>query len=109
MSFSTRLHSASRARHRSRWRGDLVLALLLSVGVVGLLSLINSLSGQPGGGIGQGPRGILITALVAVIAVTSGTRLASRIGLDKPGPAAALNTAAVVSLIFTALLRPRRC
>src|SRR5215472_8965964 len=92
------------ARHRSRWRGELTLALVLSVGVVGFLSLVNTIFGQVPGGTGSGPRGILVAAPVALVAVFFGLRLASRMGLDRPGPAAALNKAAVVSLIFTPLL-----
>ncbi|HYK30696.1 MAG TPA: hypothetical protein VEV63_02005 [Streptosporangiaceae bacterium] len=93
-------------RHRSRWRGELTLALVLSVGVVGFLSLVNTIFGQAPGGSDPGPRGILIAAPVALIAVFLGLRLASRMGLDKAGPAAALNKSAVVSLIFTALMAP---
>src|SRR5215472_17345406 len=100
------LLSTSRARHRSRWRGELTLALVLSAGVLGFLSLVNTIFGQAAGGTGEGPRGIAVTALAAVIAVFLGLRLASRMGLDRPGPAAALNKAAVVSLFFTALLTP---
>ena len=100
------LASTSRTRHRSRWRGVLTLALVLSVGVVGFLSLVNTIFGQTAGGTGQGVQGILITALAAVIAVFLGLRLASRMGLDRTGATATLNKAAVVSLIFTALLTP---
>lgn len=93
-------------RHRYRWRGVFTLALVLSVGVVGFLARVNTIFGQFSGSTGQGMQGILIAAPVAVIAVVLGLRLASRLGLDKPGPASALNRAAVVSLIFTALLTP---
>ena len=74
------------------------LALVLSVGVVGFLSLVNSVFGQAPGGSDPGPRGILIAAPVAIIAVFLGLRLASRMGLDRPGATAALNKAAIVSL-----------
>jgi hypothetical protein len=43
---------------------------------------------------------------MAVLAACIGLRLASRMGLDGPGWAAALNKAAVVSLIFTLLAVP---
>lgn len=82
------------------------MSLVLSVGVVGFLSLVNTIFGQTAGDTGQGARAILIAAPVALIAVFLGLRLASRMGLDKPGPAAALNKAAIVSLLFTALLTP---
>jgi manganese oxidase len=100
------LASTSDTRHRYRWRGEITLSLVLSVGVVGFLSLVNTIFGQTAGDTGQGARAILIAAPVALIAVFLGLRLASRMGLDKPGPAAALNKAAIVSLIFTALLTP---
>jgi manganese oxidase len=100
------LTPTSLTRHRSRWRGEFTLALVLSVGVVGFLSLVNTIYGQAPGGSDPGPRGILIAAPVAIIAVFLGLRLASRMGLDKPGLAAALNKSAIVSLIFTALLAP---
>ncbi len=83
-----------------------MLALMLSAGVVGFLSLVNTIFGQAAGGTVEGSRGIAVTLLAAVIAVFLGMRLASRMGLDRPGPVAALNKAAIVSLLFTALLTP---
>jgi len=83
-----------------------MLALMLSAGVVGFLSLVNTIFGQAAGGTDEGSRGIAVTLLAAVIAVFLGMRLASRLGLDRPGPVAALNKAAIVSLLFTALLTP---
>ncbi len=100
------LTSTSRTRHRSRWRGVLTLALVLSAGVVAFLSLVNRIFGQAVGGTGEGAQSVAITVLAAVIAVFLGLRLASRMGLDRPGVAATLNKAAVISLIFTVLLTP---
>jgi FtsP/CotA-like multicopper oxidase with cupredoxin domain len=100
------LPSTSRTGHRSRWWGELTLALVLSAGVAGFLSVVNTVFGQAAGGAYGGPRGFAVTALAAVIAVFLGLRLASRMGLDRPGPATALNKAAIVSLFFTALLTP---
>ncbi|HVB45130.1 MAG TPA: multicopper oxidase domain-containing protein, partial [Streptosporangiaceae bacterium] len=79
---------------------------MLSVGVVGFEFLVNVFFSNPAGGISYGARDILIAAPAAVIAVGLGLKLASRMGLDRPGPAAALNKAAIISLIFTALLVP---
>jgi FtsP/CotA-like multicopper oxidase with cupredoxin domain len=98
--------STGRTRHRYRRRGGITLSLVLSAGVVGFLTGVNAIFGQTAGGAGQGAQGFVIAAPVAVIAVFLGLRLASRMGLDRPGPAAALNKAAIVSLIFTALLTP---
>src|SRR5262250_3936094 len=93
--------SPNRTRHSSRWCGEVMLSLALSVGVVFFLSQVSA-----AGGAYHGARGILIAAPAAVIAVFLGLRLTSRMGLAGPGPAAALNKAAVVSVIFTALLIP---
>jgi manganese oxidase len=93
--------SPNRTGHRSRWCGEVMLSLALSVGVVFFLSQVS-----PAGGAYQGARGILIAAPAAVIAVFLGLRLTSRMGLARHGPAAALHKAAVVSIIFTALLIP---
>jgi hypothetical protein len=98
--------STTRTRHRSRWRGVLTLALVLSAGVVASLSVVNRVFGQTIGGTGEGVQAMAITALAAVIAVYLGLRLASKMGLDRPGAAATLNKAAVISLIFTVLLTP---
>src|SRR5215469_986225 len=100
------LASTSRTRHRTRWRGEITLSLIVSVGVVAFLSLVNAVFGQTAGGTGQGPRGILVVVPVALVAVFLGSRLASRMGLDRPGPATALNKAAIISLFFTALMTP---
>ena len=98
--------SPNRTGHRSRWCGEVMLSLVLSAGVVFFLSQVSAISGPAAGGAYQGARGILIAAPAAVIAVLLGLRLTSRMGLDRPGTAAALNKAAVVSITFTALLIP---
>jgi hypothetical protein len=100
------LTPASDTRHRFRWRGVLTLTLVLSVGVVAFLSLVNKIFGQAFTGTGEGVQGLAITALAAVLAVSLGLRITSRMGLDSPGAAATLNKAAVISLIFTVLLTP---
>ncbi len=100
------LLSTNRTRHRSRWCGEIMLSLALSAGVAGFLSLVNAIFGQATLSTVRGAPSILIAALAAVIAVFLGLRLASRMGLDRPGPAAALSKAAVVSVIFTVLLAP---
>ncbi|HEX9031963.1 MAG TPA: multicopper oxidase domain-containing protein, partial [Streptosporangiaceae bacterium] len=79
---------------------------MLSIGVVGFETLVNVIVAHAAGGMSQVPRDIAIAAPAAVIAVSLGRRLASRMGLDRNGPAAALNKAAVISLIFTVLLTP---
>ena len=61
----------------------LTLALVLSAGVVGSLSLVNKIFGQTVGGTGEGVQAASITALAAIIAVFLGLRLASRLGLDR--------------------------
>jgi len=81
----------------------MLVVLSLSVGLGFLARVIFA---RAAGGLGLGARDILISAPVAVAAAWLGLRLASRMSLDKPGPAAALNKAAVVSLIFTVLLIP---
>jgi manganese oxidase len=83
-----------------------LLSLVLSVGVVGSEFLARVIFASAGGGMSQGARAILISAPMAVLAACIGLRLASRMGLDGPGWAAALNKAAVVSLIFTLLAVP---
>jgi hypothetical protein len=83
-----------------------LLSLVLSIGVVGFESLVNAIFANPAGGTDYGVRAIAIAAPAALIAVCLGLRLASRMGLDRRGPAAALNKAAVISLIFTVLLIP---
>src|SRR5258708_26276536 len=100
------LTPTSRIGHRSRWRGVLTLALVLSAGVVASLSLVNRIFGPAVGGTGEGAQGVAITVLAAVLAVILGLRLASAMGLDRPGAAATLNKAAVISLLFTVLLTP---
>jgi manganese oxidase len=84
----------------------LLLSLVLSVGVVGSEFLARVIFANAGGGIGQGARDSLIAAPTAVLATWLGLRLASRMGLDRPGWTAALNKAAVVSLTFTLLAVP---
>jgi len=84
----------------------LLLSLVLSVGVAGSEFLARVIFANAPGGIGQGARDSLIAAPTAVLAAWLGLRLASRMGLDRPGWTAALNKAAVVSLIFTLLAVP---
>lgn len=98
------LTSTNRTRYRSRWRGALTLALVLSAGVVGSLTLVNKIFGQGIGGSGEGAQGIAMTALAAIVAVFLGLRLTSRMDEDHPGAATTLNKAAVISLIFTMLM-----
>jgi FtsP/CotA-like multicopper oxidase with cupredoxin domain len=96
----------SRARQRP-WRlGELILlALVLSVGSVGFEFVVTAAFAPPGG-IKQGARDILISVPVAVLAAWLGLRLASLMDLNRPGRAAALNKAAITSLVFTVLLIP---
>jgi manganese oxidase len=96
----------SRADPRPRWRGEMILlSLVLSVGSVGFEFVVNAIFAQAGG-IKHGARDILISVPVAVLAAWLGLRLASLMGLDRPGRAAALNKAAITSLVFTVLLIP---
>jgi FtsP/CotA-like multicopper oxidase with cupredoxin domain len=97
----------SHARQRP-WRGGEIalLSLVLSVGVVGfgfdaLVSFAHA-----GGGMRHGARDILISLPVAILAAWLGLQLTSLMGQDKPGRAAALNKAAIVSLVFSMLLIP---
>lgn len=84
----------------------IALALLLSVGVVGFEFLVHSIFAHAGGGFKHAERDILISLPVAFAAAWLGLRIASLMGLDRPGPVPALNKAAVVSLIFMVLLIP---
>jgi hypothetical protein len=92
--------------HQPGRRGEIILlSVVLSVSI-GLEFLTRVIFAQAQGGLGLAARDMLITAPVTVAAAWLGLRLASRMSLDKPGPAAALNKAAVVSLIFMVLLIP---
>jgi len=98
--------SPSGTGHKSRWCGEVMLSLVLSVGVVAFLSQVSAIFGPAAGGAYQGARGILMAAPAGVIAVFLGLRLTSWMGLARHGLAAALNKAAVVSVMFTVLLIP---
>jgi manganese oxidase len=93
-------------RHRSGRCGEIVLLSVVLSAAVSLEFLTRVIFAQAAGGFGLGARDTLISAPVAVVAAWLGLRLASRMSLDKPGLAAALNKAAVVSLIFMVLLIP---
>jgi manganese oxidase len=83
-----------------------LLSVVMSIGVVGFDFLVRSGLANGAGGIYGGVRDVLVAVPAAVIAACLGLRLASRMSPARPGPAAALNKAAVVSLIFTLLLIP---
>jgi FtsP/CotA-like multicopper oxidase with cupredoxin domain len=92
--------------HRTWRRGEIIVLSVVLSASVGLEFLSRVVFAQAAGGPGLGARDILICAPVAVAAAWLGLRFASRMGLDKPGPAAALNKAAIISLIFTVMLIP---
>src|ERR1017187_8726842 len=95
------------ARHRCGWGGEMILlSLVLSFGVAGFAFLVQVIFAHAAGGITHGVRDVLVSMPAAVTAAWLGLGLASRMGLDRAGRAAALNKAAVVSLMFTVLLIP---
>ena len=95
------------ARYDPRRYDELaVLAVMLSVGVVGFEFLIHLIFADAEGGIGHAARDIVISVPLAVAAAWLGLGCASRLGLDRPGRTAALNRSAVVSLVFMVLLIP---
>jgi Multicopper oxidase len=96
------------ARPRSGQGTEIVLlALLLSVGVVGFQLLIDSVFGRAGGGMAFAPRDMLLSVPAGLIAAWLGLRLASRPEPGRPADlAGTLNRAALVSLTFLALFIP---
>jgi len=94
---------------RYRWGRPVeivLLSLVLSVGVVGFEFLVHVVSAHATGGAGHGVRDIVISVPMAVTAVCGGLWLGRRLGYERAGPAAALNRAAIVSLVFGVLLIP---
>src|SRR5215472_4224803 len=89
-----------------RLREIALLTLVLSVGVVGFEFLVHVAAAHASGGAGHGIRDIVISLPMAIAAVCLGLWLARRLGYDRPGPLAAFNKAAVVSLVFGVALIP---
>jgi manganese oxidase len=89
-----------------RLREIVLLTLVLSVGVVGFEFLVHVVSAHATGGAGHGIRDVVISLPMAVTAVCLGLWLARRLGYERPGPLAAFNRSAVVSLVFGVALIP---
>src|SRR5215467_497000 len=96
------------ARPRSGQAKQIVLlALVLSTGVVGFQLAIDAMFGRAGGGMAHAPRDMLISGPAALVAAWLGLRLAPRPDPDRPpGFTVALNRAALVSLMFMVLFIP---
>lgn len=95
------------ANNRPRRLGEIaLLSLVLCVGVVGFEFVVHAAGGHAAGGLAHGMRDIVIAIPMSVTAVTLGLWLARKLGISGPGPAVALNQAAIVSLVFTLLLIP---
>jgi FtsP/CotA-like multicopper oxidase with cupredoxin domain len=91
-------------RASSRRFGDaILLALVLSAGLAASTQLTSAILNPLARGSTTGPPGLLITVPLALLAAWAGITIASMMGLDGRGWAAALNKAALVSLSFTAL------
>jgi FtsP/CotA-like multicopper oxidase with cupredoxin domain len=78
----------------------------MGIGVVGFEFGAHVLSGHAQGGLAHALRDVVIALPMAVVAVSLGLWIAGRLGIQGSGAAAALNRAAVVSLVFTVLLIP---
>jgi FtsP/CotA-like multicopper oxidase with cupredoxin domain len=84
-----------------------LLALLLSMGVVGFQLGIDAAFGRAGGGMAHAPRDMLLSVPAAVAAAWVGLRFAPRPEPGQPpGLAVALNRAALVALTFMVLFIP---
>jgi FtsP/CotA-like multicopper oxidase with cupredoxin domain len=80
---------------------------VLSTGVVGFQLGIDALFGRVGGGLAHAPRDMLFSVPAALVAAWLGLRFAPRHDPDRlAGLAAALNRAALVSLLFMVLFVP---
>ncbi len=87
----------------SRFGEMILLSLALSVSLAGSTLLAHAIANPAVGGSATGPPDILITVPLAVLAAWAGISIASLLGVDGRGWAAALNKAALVSLGFTVL------
>jgi FtsP/CotA-like multicopper oxidase with cupredoxin domain len=84
-----------------------LLAFLLSTGVVGFQLGIDALFGRAGGGLAHAPRDMLFSVPAALAAAWLGLRFAPRHDPDRPaGLVAALNPAPLASLLFMVLFVP---
>ena len=84
-----------------------LLALLLSVGIVGFQLVIDAAFGRSGGGMAYAPRDMLLSVPAALAAAWLGLRLAPRPEQGRPADfAGTLNRAALVALTFMLLFIP---
>jgi FtsP/CotA-like multicopper oxidase with cupredoxin domain len=95
---------------RLRPRRLILLALALSLGVVGWNYMVHLWTGavqhESTGAFTHGVRDIAISLPVALAAVYVGVRVAHRLGLAGPGARMALHRASIVSLLFAVLAIP---